>query len=154
MTAFEYLILTRDKSGRWCEQGVSGAGPVDLEAVAGPLLGGGATPLNAALLLNGYGRRGWEMVHGDGDGTEEPRYLVLKRPAAAMRASLPAEVALRRGAALLKGAAVGTLAVGLARFLMADGAAESAAPEETPDDQPIHGDPRRNGRAAEAGRDR
>jgi hypothetical protein len=148
MTTYEYLILTRDKGGRWCEQGVGGACSVDLEAVAGPLLDGGTTPLNAALLLNGYGRRGWEMVHGDGDGADEPRYIVLKRPAA----SPAAEAALRRGAALLKGAAVGTLAVGLARCFMGDGASESAAPEEKSYDETPPGDTHRSGRPAKAGR--
>src|SRR5262249_43603264 len=126
-------------AGRWCEQGAGGVRPVDLEAVAGPFLESGATELNAALLLNGYGLQGWEMTHGGSQDGEELRYVVLKRPARA-------DAALRRGAALLKGAAVGTLAVGLARFLMADGA-RAAEPEEK-----INGDAIRNGREAPASR--
>lgn len=117
MEQFEYLILTRDKSGRWCEQDAAGARPVDLEAVAGPFLEAGATQLNAALLLNGYGLQGWEMTHGGPQDGGELNYVVLKRPVRAMTPDGHADGALRRNAALLKGAAVGTLAVGLARFL-------------------------------------
>jgi len=148
MEQFEYLILTRDKAGRWCEQDAVGARPVDLEAVAGPFLEAGATQLNAALLLNGYGLQGWEMTHGGCQDGEELRYVVLKRPARARAGTTDGDgdAALRRGAALLKGAAVGTLAVGLARLFMADGA-RAAEPEEK-----LNGDAIRNGRKAPAGR--
>jgi hypothetical protein len=145
---FEYVILTRDKAGRWCEQGAGGARPVDLDAVAGPFLEAGATQLNAALLLNGYGLQGWEMVYGSSEGAEELRCLVLKRRVQmlALRAEGDPGAALRRGAALLKGAAVGTLAVGLARLFMTDGAASTEAEEN------VNGDAIRNGREAPAGR--
>src|SRR5438128_841049 len=105
MRKFEYLILTRDKAGRWCEQGAGGDRPVDLEAVAGPFLAGGTTELNAALLLNGYGLQGWEMTHGVCQGEQELRYIVLKRRtrAGAPHADSHPDAALRRGAALLKG---------------------------------------------------
>jgi len=150
MQKFEYLVLTRDKVGRWCEQSAAGDRPVDLETVAGPFLEGGTTELNAALLLNGYGLQGWEMTHGVCQGEEGLRYIVLKRRARAgvLHADGYPDAALRRGAALLKGAAVGTLAVGLARLFMTDGA-PSAELEEN-----LNGDAIRNGRESPAGRAR
>jgi hypothetical protein len=127
MANFEYLILVRDKAGRWHEQDAGATRPVDLEAMVGPFLSAGATQLNAALLLNGYGLQGWEMVLGDCQGEDELRHVVLKRPrrAAGGDREEPAGAGIRRGAALLKGAAVGTLAIGLARLLMSDGARDS-----------------------------
>jgi hypothetical protein len=117
---------------------------VDLEAVAGPFLEGGSTPLNAALLLNGYGLRGWEMVYGSGHGADDLRYIVLKRRARSVPGGdAHSDAAPRRGAALLTGAAVGTLAVGLARLFMADGATGVELEEKF--------DAKKNGREISAG---
>ena len=148
---YEYVILVRDKAGRWHEQRAGETRPVDLEAIAGPLLTAGVTHLNAALLLNGYGLQGWEMVHGGCPGEDDLRYLVLRRRRArpvAPAGNGHADTAVRRGAALLKGAAVGTLAIGLARLIMSNGA-HGHGKEEHGDAGTVHGD-----REAAAGRAR
>jgi hypothetical protein len=105
MDKYEYLVLVRDQAGRWREHGAAGDTPIDLEAMVGHLLTRGTVQLTDVMLLNAYGRHGWEMVHGEhetGDGLDS---IVLRRPSASPT--------VRRAIPFLVGAVAGGLAVGL-----------------------------------------